>query len=186
MQTHPSTIHRRGSAPVSHTHGIEVTDQDILDTIAQITGKQTHGRVSIATLAISLGFNADDRDWLIGTLKVLETEGSIMLSSVPHPEHLALYQAHWYVRNATGKPCHEVALALQPSQRLAPLLSRQSPELPLYRPEADSSTDNPTMQKRRISDLVKGAADTFFGKGSRPHTQYRVLHVEHNQPGEAA
>jgi len=127
-----STIHRRGLAPVSHAQGIEVTDQDILEAIAHLATQQTTCRVMIAKLAVSMGFNADDRDWLIGTLKVLETEGLIVLSRVPAPEQLALYQALWYVRNSSGICCHEVALTVPPSRRLAPLLRRHAPELPLF------------------------------------------------------
>ena len=171
---------------MSHTVGIEVTDQDILDAIAQIAATQSTCFVMIAKLAVTLGFNADDRDWLIGTLKVLDTEGRIRLARVENPQHLALYQACWYVRNASGVPCHEVALAAPqpPSRRIAPLLSRQSPSLPVQAP--DTSTHNPTVQRHRISSLVRDAADQLFGLGSKSHTRLRVLHVEQTSAGEAA
>jgi hypothetical protein len=181
-QPHSKT-HRRGPAPVSHAIGIEVTDQDILDAIAQIEAQQNTCYVMIAKLSVALGLTVDDRDWLIGTLKVLDTEGSIALSPVEQPQQLALYQACWYVRNASGIPCHEVALinTPRPSSRIAPLLRRQAPELPVLAAK-DESTDNPMMQKRRISDLVKGAADVLFKCGGTPHARFRVLHVEQDQP----
>lgn len=190
--THPSTIHRRGPANVSHTIGIEVTDQDILEAIRNLAAQQSTCFVSIAKLAVALGFNtAEDRDWLIGTLKVLDTEGSILLSAVEQPQLLALYQACWYVRNASGIPCHEVAVNLsarKPSDRIAPLLRKTAPQTPLFLPAADSSSDNPMMQKRRISDLVRGAAATLFSFGNMPHARFEVLHVEQDQPstGRAA
>lgn len=187
--TQHSTIHRRATMPVvSHAIGIEVTDQDILNAIAQIAKEQSTGFVMIAKLAFALGFNADDRDWLIGTLKVLDTEGHILLSPVERPQNLPVYQACWYVRNGSGIPCHEVAVnsAPDPSRRIAPLLSRTAPAHPVWRQAEDSSTHNPRMQQRRISELVESAAETLFGNGSHPHTRVRVCHVEQNSTGRAA
>lgn len=193
MQTLPapySKTLRRGPAPVSHAIGVEVTDQDILDGIAHIASQQSTCYVSIAKLALALGFGTapEDRDWLIGTLKVLDTEGSIVLSPVEHPHNLPLPLAMWYVRNASGIPCHEVALSTepQPSRRIAPLLRRQAPELPIFARAKDTSSDNPRVQQRRISDLVERSAETLFACGATPHALFRVLHVEQDQHGEAA
>lgn len=51
---------------------------------------------------------------------------------------------------------------------------------------ADQSTFNPTVQQRRISALVSGAARTLFSLGDKPHTQFRVCHVEQTNGGRAA
>lgn len=48
---------------------------------------------------------------------------------------------------------------------------------------ADRSTLNPTVQQKRISELVKASATTLFGKGARPHTKLRVIDTT---TGEAA
>lgn len=51
----------------------------------------------------------------------------------------------------------------------------------------DQSTLNPTVQQRRISQLVKESAETLFGIGSKPQTRVRVIHVEHpTSTGDAA
>ncbi len=183
--TQHNTIHRRASAPVvSHSIGIECTHEDILATIAQIAAQQSTCFVMIATVAVSLGLNEEDRTWLLAALREMDQQGRVCLNALEKPQNLALYQAHWFVRNASGIPCHEVCIAPD-SHRLKPLLKNNAPPLPLFAKAQDSSTDNPRMQQRRISDLVAGAAATLFGSGSRPHTQLRVLHVEHTN-GRAA
>lgn len=182
--TQHSTIHRRGPAPVSHNQGIECTHDDILDAIAQIAAKQHTCFVMIATVAVSLGLNDDDRAWLLSAIHEMDLQSRICLNALERPQNLALYQAAWYVQNASGIPCHEVCVAPD-SHRLKPLLQQHAPELPIYRPAQDSSSHNPLMQKHRVSALVAGAAATLFGTGSRPHTQFRVLHVEQND-GRAA
>lgn len=190
---HPTphtTIHRRAPAQgsTSHANGIEITDDDILDAIEQIASKQSTCYVRICTLAFSLGLEpGQDRDWLIGTLKVLDTAGTIVLSPLELPQQLPTYQACWYVRNALGVPCHEVAISSRAerpvsTQRIAPLLRRKAPALPLFPEARDESTHNPHVQKNRISRLVESTAAALFSIGSRPHTRIRVLHVEQDQP----
>ncbi len=49
---------------------------------------------------------------------------------------------------------------------------------PPFPQAVDQSTYNPTVQQRRISALVSGAARTLFGLGERPHTLFRVIHTE--------
>ncbi|MFZ2279286.1 MAG: hypothetical protein WAW39_15950 [Prosthecobacter sp.] len=166
--TQHSTIHRRGlmtrsPAPTS----IECTHEDILDAIAQIAAKQQTQFVMTATLALSLGLNAEDYEWLKQALHQLDEQQRVMLNCVEYPQKLPEFIKAWFVQNASGIPCHEVCIAPD-SRRLKPLLKQHNPELPVYRRAADSSTDNPTVQKRRISDLVKGAADTLFGNGHAP------------------
>lgn len=47
----------------------------------------------------------------------------------------------------------------------------------------DKSSLNPTVQQRRISQLVQQSAETLFAKGGRPHVRLRVIET---QTGEAA
>jgi hypothetical protein len=172
--TQHTTIQRRSRAFVSQPHGIECTHEDILEHIQIIASRQQTCFVMIATLSVSLGLNADDRTWLLDSLHLLDNQGRVMLSALERPQDLNLYQASWFVRNASGIPCHEVCVAPD-SHRLKPLLQQNAPELPVYRSAQDSSTHNPMMQKHRVSALVAGAAATLFRTGNRAHTQFRVL-----------
>jgi hypothetical protein len=170
---HP-TILRRSHARSPHMQGIEITHDDVLAAIAQIAqGQQTH-YVMIALLSVTLGIGADDRAWLLHAIHELDLAGRVMLSPVEKLQSLALYQACWFVSNASGIPCHEVCLAPD-SQRLKPLLQQHAPTLPLFARATDGSTHNPTMQRCRVSALVESAAKTLFGCGHSPHTQVRVL-----------
>ncbi|MCF7788638.1 MAG: hypothetical protein K9N47_21120 [Prosthecobacter sp.] len=176
--TQHSTIRRRASAPVvSHTIGIECTHEDILATIAQIAAQQSTCFVMIATVAVSLGLTDDDRPWLLTALHELDLQGRICLNALEKPQNLVMCQLHWFVRNTSGVPCHEVCIAPD-SHRLKPLLQHHAPALPVYPRAREVVTSNPVLRSRRMSQLVEESARTLFGKGSRPQTLLRVLHVE--------
>lgn len=183
------TIHRRGPAPATfHTGTVSATADDVLEAIARIAAGQATGYVLIAHVRVQLGLTLDDLSWLQSTLKELDEQDQIRLGMYEKPQDLAAYIAPWCVRNASGIPCHEVCLnyGAPPRYRIAPLLHRTAPELPVWKPAEDTSTHNPRMQQRRISALVEEAAETLFSKGTNPQTRVRVLHVEQNSTGRAA
>jgi hypothetical protein len=201
------------------TKAIPCGDQDILDAIRELATRQSTCYVMIADLRVRLGLTEDDRDWLTRTIQRLDAEGRVMLSPVERPQQLALYQAPWYVRNASGVPCHEITV---PAADLAPestellsafrmleaaqnemregwvpeasgaqisasaefgkaraLPSNAMPPPPWPR-AADASTLNPTVQQRRITDLVLGAAQTLAGMASAARLP-RILQGNLNQ-----
>lgn len=178
---HPAqhtTIHRRSHAPVvSHSIGIECTHDDILDAIRQIASTQSSTFVMLSSVAFSLGLNERDFSWFQAAVKDLDEQGRICLSTLELPQKLPHFQAVWQVRNSSGVPCHEACIAPD-SHRVAPLMREHAADSPAYPRAADGSTLNPTMQQRRISALVGGAAAVLYSMGSRPQTQFHVCHVE--------
>lgn len=179
--TQHSTHHRRSSAPAHyHTGTISATADDVLEHIARIAARQATGFVLIAHIRVELGLTLDDLPWLQQTLKQLDAQDQIRLGTYEKPQDLAAYIAPWCVQNASGIPCHEVALNPEapPRHRIAPLLRRTAPALPIYPRAREVGTSNPVLRNRLMSQLVEESAKTLFGKGSRPQTLLRVLHVE--------
>jgi len=143
------------------------TPSAVLAAIAAIAATQSTRCVMISAVAVHLGLAPTEREWLLRTIRRLDEDGLILLSPVERPQNLALYQACWHVRNASGIPCHEVAVAERSAD--APVRS-QPPHSPLPPPSTwprakDHSSRNPTMQQCRIASLLRDAAETLQAIG---------------------
>lgn len=190
MQTTQHSIHqRRSHAPAHyHTSTISATADDVLETIARIAARQATIYVLIAHIRVEMGLTLDDLPWLQQTIKQLDEQDQVRLSTYEKPQNLAAYIAPWCVRNASGIPCHEVCLNPEapPRTRIAPLMKKHAPALPIFPRAREVGTSNPVLRNRRMSQLVEESANTLFGRGSRPQTLLRVLHMEQPSTGEAA
>lgn len=116
--THP-TITRRpargaGLPPAANDTSrslTTLTDDDIIDAIRQLALGVSTKFVMIAHVRVALGLRDDDGDWFKRRLKALDDAGLVMLSPIEKPQDLALYQAPWWVPNASGVHCHEITAA---------------------------------------------------------------------------
>ncbi|WP_397384717.1 hypothetical protein [Prosthecobacter sp.] len=173
---HSTHTRRAPQASVFHDHGVEITRDDVIDAITQIAVKQSTQYVSIALLAVTLGLIEEDIPWMQQALHELDEQHRVLLSCVEYPQKLPSFIAPWFVRNASGIPCHEICVAPD-SHRIKPLLEQHAPELPFYPRAREVITSNPVLRSRRMTLLVEDAANTLFGIGHKPHTLLRVLHV---------
>lgn len=146
--------------------GVGCTDDDILTAIEDCARHASTRHVMICHVAVALGLGAEDRAWLLHHLHVMDERGRVMLSPVERPQSLALYQACWQVRNASGVPCHEVTVVERPACNTPALTMQTMPGPPWPRAD-DKSSRNPTVQQQRISALVRGAAETLQQLGMR-------------------
>jgi len=145
------------------------TPSAVLAAISAIAATQSTRCVMISAVAVHLGLAPTEREWLLRTIRRLDADGLVLLSPVERPQNLALYQACWHVRNASGIPCHEVAVAVAERSADAPVRN-QPPHATLPPPAAwprakDGSTSNPTMQQCRIANLLRDAAETLQAIG---------------------
>lgn len=157
-----------------------LTQDDILNAITQIAAKQCTCFVSIYHLGLILGLTEEDCAWLCRELEILDSAQRVLLNALDRPQDLLSSMRPWAVRNASGIPCHEVCRAPD-SHRLKPPLAHNATATPRRAP--DTSTLNPTVQQRRVSKLVEGAARVLISFGNRPQTQVRVVEAF---TGEAA
>ncbi|MBB5033147.1 hypothetical protein [Prosthecobacter vanneervenii] len=150
-----------------HTGTISCTADDVLDSIARLASNQATVYVLIAHVRVDLGLTDDDLPWLQETLKQLDEQDQIRLSPYEKPQDLALYIAPWCVRNASGIPCHEVALNADapPRHRIAPLMRKHAPTLPLYPKAQERSTLNPMVRAVRQTQLVAAIANDLQNMG---------------------
>jgi hypothetical protein len=152
----------------SSRDSVGCTDDDILAAIEDCARHASTRYVMISAVAVALGLGADDRAWLLQRIHVMDEAGSVMLSPVEKPQILALYQACWQVRNASGLPCHEITVAERSVEVCnAPALPMQTHPGPPWPRADDKSSRNPTVQQQRISALVKSAAEQLQQLGMR-------------------
>jgi hypothetical protein len=194
--TQHSTHHRPRRAPraaqQTHTGTVACTADDVLEAIARQAAKQATAFVLIAHVRVDLGLTEADLPWLQQTLKQLDADDQIRLSPYEKPQDLALYIAPWSVRNASGIPCHEVCLNPEapPRHRIAPLMRKSAPTLPLYPKAQERSTHNPVLRAVRQTQLVKAIADNLQNMGratARPPLNQRLAKLfTVTQTGRAA
>lgn len=157
--TQHSTINRKRRLPYIHaiaTRGVGLTVRDILNAVATLSEAQNTQFVRIAALAQRLNLTEDsEREWLIGMLVAMDLHGQVLLSPLEKPQDLSASEQAWHVRNASGIPCHE--LCLSESARLARMRCEPVP----YLRAPDGSTYNPSVQAKRIADLLRDAADNL-------------------------
>lgn len=155
------------AAAQPHTGTISATADDVLESIHRLATNQATVFVLIAHVRVDMGLTEADLPWLQSTLKELDAQDQIRLSPYEKPQDLALYIAPWSVRNASGIACHEVALnpAAPPRHRIAPLMRKTAPTLPLYPRATETCTSNPVVRERLITELVAGAANTLQAMG---------------------
>lgn len=157
------------AAPQTHTGTISATADDVLEAIARLAANQATVFVLIAHVRVDLGLTEADLTWLQQTLKELDAQDQIRLSPYEKPQDLALYIAPWSVRNASGIPCHEVALNPEapPRHRIAPLMRRSAAQAQLFPRAQDTSTLNPVLREKRLTRLVAGIANDLQSLGRR-------------------
>lgn len=185
QNTTPHAGCARSNNPPPTPDVVQLTDDDVIETIKDFCARRGSDFAPIALLGTVLNLTDDEgREWLRGCIAHLDMRGRVMLRAGSNA--LPGMQV-WAVRDAHGAECHEVGTGFSSRFKVqGSQWPRNTMPPPPWPRAVDESTHNPTVQQRRITRLVRGAAETLQGLGARtPASAAKLFHAE-TQTGEAA